>query len=85
MIATGQPRFKALYSVGDLAEITGMSRVSVLRMLRQNGVLTIPRSPVRGQKVRISIASLAAALPDLAEGLRLAGAQPQPRRRDRDE
>ena len=77
-------RFKALYSLQDLSEIAGMSKTAMLRLLRRNGVLTIPREPKRGEKIRVSIASLAAALPDFAEGIRIQGAAPQPRRAEED-
>lgn len=75
------PRFKALYSLQDLSEITGMSKAAMLRLLRRNGVLLIPREPKRGEKIRVSIASLAAALPDFAEGIRIQGLMSKPNRR----
>ena len=77
-------RLKALYKIGELAELLGMSKQSALRLLRRNRVLLIPRRPKRGETVRVSIASLGCALPDLAEGLRLMGAF-RPRTHDDDE
>ncbi len=64
-------KLKALYTLKELGDLTGMSKQCILRLLRGNGVLLIPREPRRGQTVRVSIASLAAAFPDLVEGIRL--------------
>ena len=64
---------KALYTLKELGGLCGMSKQALLRLLRRNGVLTIPREPKRGETIRVSISSLAAALPDLAEGLRIQG------------
>jgi hypothetical protein len=41
--ATGLPEMKAWYSVGDLSRLSGISRWTILRMLRPRGLLK--RSP----------------------------------------
>jgi hypothetical protein len=53
--------FRAVWSISELAEASGLSRFQVRRLLKSNGVLT----ERIGRKVIVSFTSLKAVLPGL--------------------
>lgn len=56
---------KAFYTVAELAAIAGLSKKTVLRMLRVNGVRTFPANPTRGHTIHVSFKALMEGMPDL--------------------
>ena len=64
---------KVFYTVGELAQLAGLSKRTILRMLRANDVAFYPARPRSGQTVRVSFQALAKAMPDLLGSSELLG------------
>jgi hypothetical protein len=55
---------KDWYTLKELAEISGLSRGTVLSVLRWHGVRTVPAHPKRGVTIRVALRELLRTLPD---------------------
>lgn len=58
---------KPWYTLGELAEASGLSRRCALRILRDNHVRLTPLRPTRGKKVWVSHNAIVQAFPDFLE------------------
>ena len=60
---------KPIYTVAELARALRMTRAGTLKMLRREGVPTVPRRPQPRVKVRVFYNSLHFAMPDLFDSI----------------
>jgi hypothetical protein len=60
---------KPIYTVAELSVALRMTRQGTLKMLRREGVPTVPRVPTARVKVRVFYNSLHFAMPDLFDSI----------------
>ncbi len=60
---------KPIYTVAEIADALEMTRQGTLKLLRREGVPTVPRRPTPRVKIRVFYNSLHFAMPDLFDSI----------------